>query len=87
MWFTIYATFWALWTHKPIIKLAKSCENCCQGMCININNVHNWARHGNLHYEGLMQPTNGGGNGICETSVQKFARHQVVGIATNGGML
>jgi len=33
-----------------------------------------------------MQPTSGGGNGVCETSAQGFARHQVAGIATNGGM-
>jgi hypothetical protein len=42
---------------------------------------------GNSHYGGSMQPTNGVGMGVCETSAQGFARHQVVGIATNGGML
>jgi hypothetical protein len=36
---------------------------------------------------GLMQPTSGGGNGVCETSAQGFARNQVASIATNGGML
>jgi hypothetical protein len=34
-----------------------------------------------------MQPTSGGGNGVYETSAQGFARHQAIGIATNGGML
>jgi hypothetical protein len=34
-----------------------------------------------------MQPTNGGGNGVYETSVQRFVKHQVANIATNGGML
>jgi hypothetical protein len=33
-----------------------------------------------------MQPTSGGGNGVCETSAQGFARHQAASIATNGGM-
>jgi hypothetical protein len=33
-----------------------------------------------------MQPTSGGGNGVCEISAQGFARHQAVGIATKGGM-
>jgi hypothetical protein len=33
-----------------------------------------------------MQPTSGGGNGVCETSAQGFARHQAAGITTNGGM-
>ncbi len=33
-----------------------------------------------------MQPTNGGGNGVCETSAQGFARHQAASIATNDGM-
>jgi hypothetical protein len=33
-----------------------------------------------------MQPTSGGGNGVCETSAQRFARHQATSIATNGGM-
>ncbi len=33
-----------------------------------------------------MQPTSGGGNGVCETSAQGFATHQVAGIATNDGM-
>ncbi len=56
-------------------------------MCININTAQNWAGHGNLHCGGSIQPTNGGGNGVCETSAQKFVRHQNVGIATNGGML
>jgi hypothetical protein len=34
-----------------------------------------------------MQLTNGGGNGVCETSAQGFAKHEAAGIATNGGML
>ncbi len=50
-------------------------ENCCQGMCINTNAAQNCAGHGNLHCGGLMQPTSGGGNGVCETSAQGFARH------------
>ncbi len=61
-------------------------ENCCQGMCINTNTAQNCAGHENLHCGGSMQPTSGGGNGVCETSVQRFARHQAASIATNGGM-
>ncbi len=34
-----------------------------------------------------MQPTTRGGNGVCETSAQGFAKHQAACIATNGGML
>jgi hypothetical protein len=55
-------------------------------MCINTNVAQNCAGHGNLHCGGSMQPTSGGGNGVCERSVQGFARHQAVSIATNGGM-
>ncbi len=61
-------------------------ENCCQGMCINTNVAQNCAGHGNLHCGGSMQPSSGGGNGVCETSAQGFARHQAASIATNGGM-
>jgi len=65
MWCTIFATFWALgWQGHQ--------ENYCQGMCINTNAAHNWAGHGNLHCGGSMQPTSGGGKGVCETSAQGF---------------
>jgi hypothetical protein len=56
-------------------------------MCINTNAAQNWVGHGNLHCGGSMQLTNGGGNGVCETSAQGFAKHEAAGIATNGGML
>jgi hypothetical protein len=55
-------------------------------MCINTNVAQNCVGHGNLHCGGLMQPTSGGGNGVCETSAQGFARHQAAGIVMNGGM-
>jgi hypothetical protein len=34
-----------------------------------------------------MQPTSGGGNGVYETNVQGFAKHQAASIVMNGGML
>jgi len=33
-----------------------------------------------------MQPTSGGGNGVCETSAQGFSKHQATGITTNDGV-
>jgi hypothetical protein len=84
---TIYATLWALWTHKPTIKLARTLRKLLSSMCINTNATQNWVGHGNLHCGGSMQPISGGGNGVCETNVQRFAMHQAAGIATNGGML
>jgi hypothetical protein len=36
MWCTIYATFWALWTHKPTIRLARTLGELLSRYCASI---------------------------------------------------
>jgi len=87
MWCTIYATFWALWTHKPTIKLTRTLGKLLSRYVHQYQHCPELAWAWEFALWGSMQPTSGAGNGVCETSAQGFAKHQATSIAMNGGML